>query len=97
MELEVRARDWQEVNRRGLLGVSRADDVIRLRYKALPELRAPLQELVAGENECCNVGGVRFDFEDTDEEFVLIVSAPDAARGHTSAQTILAAFERMGS
>ena len=97
MELEVRARDWQEVNRRGLLGVSRADDVVRLRYKALPELRAPLQELVAGENECCNVGGVRFDFEDTDQEFVLTVSAPDAAPGHPSAQTILAAFERMGS
>ena len=80
-----------------MLGVSRADDVVRLRYKALPELRAPLQELVAGENECCNVGGVRFDFEDTDQEFVLTVSAPAAARGHASAQIILAAFESMGS
>ena len=78
-----------------MLGVSRADDVVRLRYRALPELRAPLQELVAGENECCNVGGVRFDFEDTDQEFVLTVSAPDASRGHPPAQTILAAFERM--
>jgi len=70
---------------------------VRLRYKAMPELRAPLQELVAGENECCNVGGVRFDLEDTDQEFVLTVSAPDTARGRPSAQTILAAFERMGS
>ena len=97
MELEVRARDWQEVNRRGLLGVSRADDVVRLRYRGLPELRVSLQELVPVENECCNVGGVRFEFEDTDQEFVLTVSAPAAARGHASAQTILAAFERMGS
>ncbi len=80
-----------------MLGVSRTDDVVRLRYRGLPELRAPLQELVAGENECCNVGGVRFKFEDTDQEFVLTVSAPAAARGHASAQTILAAFERMGS
>ena len=70
---------------------------MRLRYKSLPELRAPLQELIAGENECCNIGGVRFDFEDTDREFVLTVSAPDAARGHAAAQTILAVFEGMGS
>ena len=63
-----------------MLGVSRADDVVRLRYKALPELRAPLRELVAGENECCNVGGVRFGLEGSDQEFVLTVSAPDAAR-----------------
>jgi hypothetical protein len=80
-----------------LLGVSRVDNLVRLVYRALPELRASLQELVAGENECCNVGGVRFDFEDTDQEFVLTVSAPDAARGDPSAQTILAAFEHMGN
>jgi hypothetical protein len=70
---------------------------VRLRYRALPELRAPLRELVAAENECCNVGGVRFDLEDADQELVLVVSAPDAARGNVPAQTILAAFERMGS
>ena len=93
----MRARDWQKLNRSGLLGVSREDEVVRLYYRALPELRARLLDLAAAENECCNVGGVRFDFEETDQEFVLTVSTPDAARGHPSAQTILAAFERMGS
>ncbi len=77
--------------------MSRAEDVVRLRYRALPELRAPLQELISAENECCNVGGVRFDFEDAEREFVLTVSAPDAARSHAAAQTILAAFEGMWS
>lgn len=77
--------------------MSREDDVVRLRYRALPELREPLRDLVEGENECCNVGGVRFELEVADREFVLTVLVADATRDHTSAQTILAAFERMRS
>jgi hypothetical protein len=65
-----------DVARDGLLGVSREDLRLELRYA--PSVADRVREMVGKEQECCAF--LNFDLSETDEDVRLTITAPERTR-----------------
>ena len=88
--LEARLAATAEVGRTGLVSRQRVGGRHLLRFRADPEIRARLKEIVNAERECCPFLGIYL--EERGAELELAIEAP--AGGERTADALAAAFER---
>jgi hypothetical protein len=65
-----------ELAREGLLGMSREDLRLELRYA--PNVASRVREMVSKEQECCAF--LNFELTESDEDVCLTITAPEGAR-----------------
>ena len=73
----------------------RCPDHVELHYRKEASLRGELKRLTVAENQCCDVEGVRFEFEENDEHYVMYVIAPEHAAESVAVRTVLENFADM--
>ena len=79
-----------EVGRAGLVSRERVEGRHILRFRADPEIRARLEEIVDAERECCSF--LRINLDERGTELELAIEAP--LGGEETADALAAAFER---
>ena len=67
---------------------------MRLAYRADPGALEEIRRLVAAENDCCNVGGVRFELDTETDGYEVRIGAPEDSLARADVQAVFAAFGR---
>lgn len=93
----MRARAWRSAIDAVGVAVERDAASVRLRFPRAPEVEPRLRELAALENECCNVGGVAFDFVEAASHVTVRIVAPERSAGLPAVQALLDAFAAAGA